>query len=98
MRLRDVFQTMGERNFERRLPTNTKRRRKLDPVKALAEYRKRGSRSLRDQALESNLFAQLGHLEEMVDCIGPTTLRRALSEQVVQMRATICAFDQESES
>jgi hypothetical protein len=67
------------------------------PQEALAEYRKRGSVSLKDRHLERMLFNVLATLEGFVDRIGPTPLRHALSEKVVEMRAAIWEFDQSKE-
>lgn len=69
-----------------------------DPLVALASYRARGSVSLYDRELERTILYSLQILEENVDRIGPTSLRHALNEQIIQMRATIWNFDQSKES
>ena len=63
-------------------------------MKALAAYRARGSVSLKDRELEAKLFDKLNELEQVIDYVGPTILRHALSEMLIGMRAQIWAFEQ----
>ena len=63
-------------------------------LNALAAFRARDCRSLNDVALQESIFHTLGCLENLIDNISPTKLRHELSEQIVQMRATIWEFDQ----
>ncbi len=62
---------------------------------ALDAYRVRGDKSLKDYALEQQLFEHLLRLEELIDAIGPTSLRHKMSEQLVDMRASIWAFEEQ---
>lgn len=65
-----------------------------DSIKALEAFRARKSRSLNDTPLQDSILYTLNCVEMLIDNIGPTKLRHELSEQLVQMRATIWEFDQ----
>lgn len=49
---------------------------------------------IKDTVLEKRILKLLKTLEQAVDAIGPTPLRRSLNEHVVKMRKELKEFDQ----